>query len=112
MAWIEDAEMELVRARAAEEAGNPGRVRTAARRAAGYALRELEMQSPGRNYGSDFLRQLRGLAEDRGAPEEVRGAAQRLQARLSADFVSESGNPVRDAQVIIRFVQQALQHPL
>lgn len=112
MAWIDDVERELDRARVAKTTGNDGQVRTSARRAAGYALTELQRRCADRNYGADFIRQLRGLMEDQSVAEEVRGAAERLQARLSADFASASANPLEDARVIIAFVQKELHRAL
>ena len=112
MAWIDDVERELDRARAAKTVGNDGQVRPSARRAAGYALTELQRRFPDRKYGVDFVRQLRGLMEDRSVAEEVRGAAERLQARLSADFASASTNPLEDARVIIAFVHKELYRTL
>lgn len=112
MGWIDDVEIELARARAAAGEGNAGKARTASRRAAGYALDELGRRIPGRMYGEDFIRQLRGVAADEQIPEEVRNAAARLQARISTDFVSDSADPVQDARIIIVFVQQELEHRL
>ena len=112
MAWIDDVKREMDRARAAKTMGNDGQVRTSARRAAGYALTELQRQCADRNYGVDFIRQLRGLMEDQSVAEEVRGAAERLQARLSADFASASTNPLEDARIIIAFVHKELHRAL
>ncbi len=108
MNWLDEINQELQRAEAAERNGNAGKVRTSARRAVGIALVELQRRIPEKNYGRDFISQLRGLATDETVPEEARFAADRLQARLSLQFESPSKNPIDDAKKIIRFVSDRL----
>ena len=108
MNWLDDVNAELQRAEAAERSGNSGKARTSARRAVGIALMELQRRVPEKNYGRDFITQLRGLAGDHSVPEEARLAADRLQARLSPQFESPSKNPIDDAKSIIRFVMDRL----
>jgi hypothetical protein len=108
MNWLDEVTVELERAEAAERSGNSGRVRTSARRAVGIALLELQRRIPEKNYGRDFISQLRGFARDKSVPEQARLAADRLQARLSSQFESPSKNPIDDAKSIIRFVTERL----
>jgi HEPN domain-containing protein len=108
MNWLDEIKRELQRAEAAARSGNPGKVRTSARRAVGFALVELQRRMPEKNYGRDFITQLRNFAGDQSVPEEARLAADRLQARLSSDFESPSKNPIEDARSIIRFVTDCL----
>jgi hypothetical protein len=108
MNWLDEVNVELQRAEAAERSGNSGKVRTSARRAVGVALLEMQSRIPEKNYGRDFISQLRGLASDMSVPEEARLAADRLQARLSPQFESPSRNPIDDAKSIIRFVTERL----
>ena len=108
MRWFEEVQAELQRARIAERSGNAGKVRTSARRAAGIALAEFQRRFPEKNYGSDFIGQLRGFAEDGSVDAGARAAAQRLQARLSQDFESPSKNPIDDALTIIEFVKSRM----
>jgi len=108
MNWLDEVTQELEGAEAAERSGNSGKVRTSARRAVGIALSELQRRIPEKNYGRDFISQLRGFARDTSVPEEARLAADRLQARLSPRFESPSKNPIDDAKSIIRFVTDRL----
>ena len=108
MDWRDDVEQELIRADAAARSAQAGRVRTSARRAVGIALTELQRKFPEKNYGRDFITQLRGIAGDHSVREEVRLAADRLQARLSTSFESPSKNPIEDARIIISFVLERL----
>lgn len=108
MNWLEEVNGELQHAETADRTGNSGKVRTSARRAVGIALMELQRRMPEKNYGRDYIGQLRGLASDKSVPEETRLAADRLQARLSPQFESPSKNPIEDAKSIIRFVTDQL----
>ena len=108
MSWLDEVNVELQRAQAAERSGNSGKVRTSARRAVGITLMELQRRVPEKYYGRDFISQLRGFASDESVPEEARLAADRLQARLSPQFESLSKNPIDDAKSIIKFVTEHL----
>jgi len=96
---------ELARAQWARQAGNHGRARVCARRAAGWALggwptsqAELPDGKPGNAYEA-----LRSAAEDEAPPAPVRVAAQRLTARVDEAFsLPFDQDPIEDA----------LDHPL
>ncbi|OGU76853.1 MAG: hypothetical protein A3G43_09965 [Ignavibacteria bacterium RIFCSPLOWO2_12_FULL_56_21] len=105
MSWMDDIEKELASAREALRTGNAGRARTCSRRAAGIALTEFQRRNPSVYYGQDYVRQLRGLADDAGVPDGVRNAADRLQAKLAENFTSMSAQPLEDARIIIAYVQ-------
>lgn len=109
MGWADNVKRELTRAKEAELKGNAGKARTAARRAVGFALTELQNTIQGKYYGEDFMRQLRAFAEDTSLPDDVRNAAGRLQSRLASNFLSASEQPLADAAVIINFVRRQLQ---
>ena len=108
MKWRDEIEQELRRAREAERNGNQGRARTSARRAAGIAIVELEKRFPEKQYGGDFMMQLRSFASDPATPEHVRNAADRLQARLTPTFESPSKHPIDDAGIIVQFILEQL----
>ena len=108
MNWLDEIEVELNRGRDAERVGNEGKARTAARRAVGIAVTEYQQQCAVKRYGDDFMKQLRGIADDPSLPADVREAATRLQTRISQEFTSPSRQPLADAQVIIRYFRQAL----
>lgn len=108
MDWLDAIETEMRKGREAQREGNAGKLRTAARRAVGIAVTELQKQAGRKQYGADAMRQLLGVAEDELLPVEVRESAGRLHARIAQDFTSPSREPLRDAQVIIDFIKQSL----
>jgi len=108
MHWLDEIETELDRGRAAEDLGNEGKSRTAARRAVGIAVTEFQKRQNAKHYGADVMKQLGGIAEDQSLPGEVRQAATRLQTRISSEFTSPSRQPLADARVIIDFIRRAL----
>lgn len=108
MNWRDEINLELARAGEADRNGNQGRVRTSARRAAGIAIREFEKRFPEMKYGRDFMMQLRSFALDAAIPENVRNAADRLQARLSPEFESPSKHPIEDARIIVGYILERL----
>jgi hypothetical protein len=93
---------ELTSARAAQAAGNPGRARVCARRAAGWAVRAWYQQREGPGWTGDALKQLRRLAGDAAVPEAVRAAAARLLTKVDHEHrVPFEEDPVEDAERII-----------
>jgi len=109
MTRVEEIEKELFRAREAERAGNSGRARTAARRAVGIAIEEVQRKDPARFLGSTAPAQLESLALDQNTPMPVREAAERLRARISAEFRSPSVDPLADATIIITFLSSLVK---
>jgi uncharacterized protein (UPF0147 family) len=108
MRWLDEIELEFNRGREAERIGNEGKTRTAARRAVGIAVTQFQNRRIQKQYGSDVMRQLKGIAEDQSLPEEVRQAATRLYTRVSPEFTSPSQQPLADARIIVDFIRQAL----
>ncbi len=104
--WEREIEIELHRAR---ESQNPGRLRTVARRIAGIAIQQLQKRNAQLPVESDYMTALRMFMESKNIPVELAAAAARLEARLSADFTSQSLDPVGDAMLIVGFVQKTLQ---
>jgi len=104
--WMDEINAEL---RRAEQSNHPGRTRTAARRIAGIALRQVPDIQQKTSVTEDYIGILRVSMNVQEFPAEVQGAASRLQARLSADFSSPSKDPMGDAMIIVAFVQKLLQ---
>jgi uncharacterized protein (UPF0147 family) len=98
MNWLNTIEKELLRLRPNE---HPGRTRTTARRIAGIALQHYYASAT-----SDFLKLLQSTVADDAVPVDIRAAADRLAARLDANFSSPSIDPVGDAMAIVEFVKQ------
>ncbi len=93
---------ELAAAREAGEAGNDGRKRVCARRAAGAALTWFATVHPRPSWPPDALRQLRAAAGEGTFPAAVRMAAERLAARIAEDFSYARGfDPIDDARIVI-----------
>lgn len=100
---------EMTEAREAQAAGNIGRARTCARRAAGMAMQATLGIGPGAaTYGSTFTDGLRRLALDQHIPNAVREAAARLVDRSNKERQSASQNPAQDAEIILEFFQKLL----
>lgn len=90
---------ELEQARRAQTAGNPGRARVCARRAAGWTLRAIS------GISGDAIKQLKWLRDQASAPEAVRAAAARLTTKVGHDHALPfPDDPIVDAQTIIAFV--------
>ena len=103
--WRDDIEREM---RRAETFRHPGQTRSAARRIAGIALRQVP-EVCGRLSGQgDVLMLLRILSELSGIPEPARAAATRLHMRLDTDFSSPSKDPLADAKIIVDYVESLL----
>jgi hypothetical protein len=104
--WMDEIAVER---RRAEESKHPGRIRTAARRIAGIALRQLPDARLNSSGGEDYVGILRTSMNLPELSAEVREAASRLQSRLSADFSSPSKDPIGDAMIIVEYVKEVLR---
>lgn len=107
--WMQRATHELAGAAEAWSAGNAGKGRVCARRAAGMALKAWLVGDPrpdGPDYGRSFMHHLRALADDPAAGIAVREAASRLAARpvpeqgFSAPLPAKL-TPMYDAELIM-----------
>ena len=98
MNWLQETEIELQRSLPDE---NPGRTRTIARRAAGIALKHFYASQ-----SDNFLVLLQQAAADDLLPNEIREIAERMIARVDAQFNSPSTSPLNDAKMIIEFIKQ------
>ena len=88
---------ELAAAGEAREAGNEGRVRVCARRAAGAAIAFWRQDERG-----DVLERLRSLHHAEEMPPGVREAAEHLAAKLREDFTPPfDSDPLDDCRVIV-----------
>jgi hypothetical protein len=75
----------LEAARQARAAGNEGRARTCARRAAGLAIRAYYQKCEGAGWGGDAMAQLSRLKADVAIPEALRAMATRLTTVVDFD---------------------------
>jgi hypothetical protein len=82
--WRIEAELELLRAEAARQAGNEGRARVCARRAAGLAARDF-LDRRGLPPGSAY-RSLLILADLPDLSPDLRAAARRLTLQVNEEF--------------------------
>jgi hypothetical protein len=102
----------LAAGRAAQAAGNAGRARVCARRAAGLGIRAwFQRRAAARadgaagGWGGDALAQLRRLQAEPAAPEAVRAAAERLTTKVDLEHqLPFDDDPLEDAGLILRFV--------
>jgi hypothetical protein len=100
-------EKELAQAHALRAAGNEGRARVCARRAAGIALREWYKRRLGSGWHGDAVKQLQRLQADAFAPGKVREAARRLTTRVDFDHTLPfEDDPLEDARGSVEFVSQ------
>lgn len=79
--WRQQAAGELEAAESWWRAGNAGRGRVGARRAAGMAIKARLAGEPRPDYGTSFMHHLNALADDADVEVGVREAAWRLAAR-------------------------------
>lgn len=99
-----EVEAELEAARRARAAGNEGRARVCARRAAGRAIQVYYRQVEGPGWDGDALKQLERLRADGAVPEPVRQAAARLTAVVDFDHrLPFPEDPLEDARRLIAF---------
>lgn len=97
---------ELALGRAAQAAGNAGRARVCARRAAGLAIKAWYQARDGSQWGGDAMTQLKRLQAEPLAPEPVRAAAARLTTKVDFDHALPfTDDPLTDAGLIIAYVQ-------
>ena len=102
-------EAELARGHAAE-AGNPGRARVCARRAAGWAVRAWYQQREGPGWGGDALKQLHRLRAEPAVPTALRAAAERLTTKVGHEHqLPFSDDPLADARGIVAWVERMAQ---
>ena len=93
---------EFTQALRARQAGNEGRARVCARRAAGWALAELFAEQASAEEGRDALRMLAWLENHSQAPMGLREAAGRLTTRLEPGFIfPHPQDPLEDARRIL-----------
>jgi hypothetical protein len=83
--WQDQIRIELANAGKARQAGNEGRARVCARRAAGLAARDFLARHAAPVQGST-LDALKELAEFPGLPPDLRAAAAHLTMRVGEDF--------------------------
>ena len=82
--------LELEKARRARAAGNEGRARVCARRAAGWAAREY-LTGRGIPAGNDAFEALQSLMSRPDLPPDLRRAAEELTRRVDQDFSLPDG---------------------
>ncbi len=100
-----EVERELKAAEAARAAGNEGRARVCARRAAGYAIRAHYRRTAHTGWGGDALKQLSRLRDDPALPEALRARAARLVTKVDHDHrLPFDDDPLEDARAIIAYL--------
>ena len=103
-------EKEFITARTALAAGNEGKVRVCARRAAGHALSWFLTKYPRTGWGNDMLSQLHAAKNEPTFPKEIRNAAERLTAKISDRFdYPVSVDPIDDAQSIVNYIRSLME---
>lgn len=102
---LESVRREFAVAEEARHAGNQGMLRVCARRAAGaavawwYATRSAPPTKP------DAMTQLKALSTDGAVPAEIRDAASRLTAKVTADFTAPGkADLLADSRMIVEYV--------
>ena len=107
--WLNEIDAEMLRADEARKIGHEGRLRTSARRMAGMALHEYSRTGKTElSPADDCLGLLGQCAISPVFPREDREAAERLKARVTADFSSQSTDPIADAMAIVLFVKSKI----
>ncbi len=110
--YREQIEHELAAAREALRAGNDGRARVCARRAAGEAITWYLTRHPQPFWPVDAIRQLLMVKEDGAFPQEIRDAAARLTMKVTEQFAYTSGSePLQDARRIIDYIASRMEEP-
>lgn len=100
-------DLELQRGHEAEAAGNPGRMRVCARRAAGLALRGHFQRRGEPGWLGDALAALTRASADPTLPPAIRAAAARLTTVVNHDHALPfPEHPLADAQAIVDFAGQ------
>lgn len=108
--YFEQIDKEFAVAREAITAGNEGKARVCARRAAGQATTWFLSKFPRQGWQPDALNQLQRLSNDESFPQHVRDAAQRLTTKISDRFTYPfSANPLEDARMIIDHISSRMQ---
>ncbi len=104
--WRQQAATEIEAAESSWRAGNAGRGRVGARRAAGMAIKARLVDDARPGYGTSFMHHLNALADDDGVELAVREAAWRLAARPRPEAgwqvpVAQPLTPTADARRIM-----------
>ena len=89
--WQDEVRKELANAKAAREAGNEGRARVCARRAAGIAAREWLIRHGVPVRSASAYRALQNLAQFPGLAPDLRQAASHLTMRVTEAFALPEG---------------------
>jgi len=96
-------EAELDSARKARLAGNEGKARVHARRAAGWAIGLGSRKRGGAPATRNAYRLLQRFSRDASADEQLRDAARRLTTRITEDhLLPHAEDPLQDAERIVR----------
>ena len=104
-------EHELALGRAAA-AGNPGRARVCARRAAGWAIQAWYQQQEGPGWTGDAMKQLTRMGADPAVPPMLRQAAGRLSTRVDREHrLPFEQDALEDARVITEGMLRDMQAP-
>lgn len=104
------AESEMDAVREALRAGNDGKARVCARRAAGVVLRPYYAGTGATGGGPDAMNLLLRASDDRSLPDRVRVAALRLTTKVAErDSRPFSEDPAGDARIIVDWFLAAME---
>lgn len=106
---IAQGDNELRSAKNEISSGNFGKVRVLSRRASGFYLSALDEMYPELKIGSNFITQLRKFGSLNNLDEKVKQACNQLSARVH-DYEINAGTAIKNAEIIIDFVQAKLQN--
>ncbi len=100
--FFAQGEREINNAKSKLNDNNDGKVRTLARRAAGFYIDGLLALKPRNNYGNSFINHLKALRNDLDVPENIREAANKLTTKVGVDDLS-GHDSIIFAEIIIDY---------
>jgi HEPN domain-containing protein len=103
--FFAQGEREIANAKNKLNDSNDGKVRTLARRAAGFYIDGLLEIKPRDHYGSSFINHLKALQNDHEVPINVREAANKLTNKVGVDDLT-GVDSIMFAEIIIDYCKQ------
>jgi hypothetical protein len=111
-AFVNRIEAEMLAARQARAAGNEGRARVCARRAAGWAIRGYRAAIGVKSADPSAYRLLQWTAKLPDVNQELRACAERLATRVTPDHtLPHPQDPLADAVRLIEGLSQIVRAP-
>lgn len=100
--FFAQGEREINNARNKLDDNNDGKVRTLARRAAGFYIDGFLELNPKSNYGHSFINHLKAIQNDDDIPINIREAANKLTSKVGVEDLSGTDS-IQYAQIIIDY---------